>query len=688
MPKHRVIRKDNFAVNLLPVDVIKDRNSQTTGIEKLISLSEIAAAQATLVSPGHDDEVPVYMVGDMHGNALKLLAVLGLTGVVKLNPDTFKAWAELYESTSPATDYFGSIQRYHADKLDEAKAHYKRLVIRPDNFDDQIKRILDRLSWNSNFSGQIILLGDVLHDRGHSDFMTVLLMERMSQKKIHYTYCLGNHDQGVLIRYIWKGMGYSTLDYEGDKFDRQFFNGLMSQKPSDSQSYDYGALSAKQKKQFTKAYEIALKHAKLFEPVSVGDEIVIGSHTLFNPDLLPTISQELKTILALKNTEETRRASPELIEDINRMLQKAIFNKKCWGMLAGTLIEHKSALAKSLMARKSDVAASNEDGYEGLIASFTTGEYRNYYSVYGHDLEGKVDHLGKLNPVTIKQDDTRGSEVFLCLDTLIGRPKSSSWSQVASAWSKPGRSEASLPDAGFYQGDLLICSIKPELKNPDQKLIQSQKAVINGIYAYENWYKSLSQAERSPAYDQDRQIALLMLDDVVSSESPSAVRLVLQDFAMGLYGSRLQQFTAGYADHRHNLLSYLLDSINAAYPPLSLAVKLGSAEAGSHSFTIDYPVMQGVAPENERLATIKKAAFQKMKLIGEKAQAERSGIDVATMRANNARRNAPPSTPGVRRVVESRPDPTIGDDPTPASPPSSPSGLRRGLSSLFNHKKK
>jgi hypothetical protein len=98
--------------------------------------------------------------------------------------------------------------------------------------------------------------------------------------------------------------------------------------------------------------------------------------------------------------------------------------------------------------------------------------------------------------------------------------------------------------------------------------------------------------------------------------------------------------------------------------------------------------MEGVAPENDRLATIKKAAFQKMKLIGEKAQADRSGLDVATVRANNTRRNAPPSTPGVRRVVESRPNPTGVGDRTPASPPDSQQGLRRGISSLFNNKKK
>jgi hypothetical protein len=136
----------------------------------------------------------------------------------------------------------------------------------------------------------------------------------------------------------------------------------------------------------------------------------------------------------------------------------------------------------------------------------------------------------------------------------------------------------------------------------------------------------------------------------MSAETPSAVRLVLQDFANDLYGAKLASH-AVLLDHRNNLLSYLLDSINAAYPPLSLAVKLGSAEAGSHSFTVDYPEETGRASENTRLSKIKSEAFQKMKSIGVKAQSERSGIDAAKIKENNLSRNKPQST-GARRVVD------------------------------------
>lgn len=658
MPTQRTIRKDNYAVNLLPIEVVKDGATLTTGIDRLISASEISAAQARLVPPGHDDELPVYMVGDMHGNALKLLAVLGLTGAVRLQPDSFKAWADLYESVPPATDYFGAISRYNQDKLADAKDLYQRIIKRPEDFHEKIKQILDKLSWNPNFSGQIVLLGDVLHDRGHSDFMTVLLMERMSQKKIHFTYCLGNHDQGVLLRYVWpaKGMGYGTEQFAGATLDRQFFQGLMAggEKAEDAQSYDYLALSPKQQKLFVKAYETVLRHIKIFEHVSLGDQVVIASHCLFQPKLLKRLSQTLKTILQMKNTGEDREVSIELIDDINRMFQKAISTKKSWGFLAGALIDYHNELYKTISSRKTTIA-SDYGSLEALQAAYSSGQYSQYYSVYGHDLDGSLTQLGKINPKAIKQDPTHSGDISLCLDTMIGRPKHSVWNTTASAWaSRNNRTAATSPHPedvkGFYEGELLICSIQPEVKDPDQKLIQTQKAVLNGIHAYENWFKNLGLGERTSAYEQERQIAFTMLTDVMGAETPSAVRLVLQDFANDVYGAKLASHSM-LLDHRNNLLSYLLDSINAAYPPLSLAVKLGSAEAGSHSFTVDYPEATGRDSENARLARIKSEAFRRMRSIGLKAQSERSGVDLATIKANKLTGSKPQST-GTRRFVD------------------------------------
>jgi|GEM_PF-3352652 len=656
MPQPRTIRKDNFAVNLLPIEFEKDGVRQTTGINRLISASEIAAAQAKLVISGNEDEVPIYMIGDMHGNALKLLAVLGLTGAVRLQPESYKAWADLYESIIPATDYLGEIWFNHPERLDEARTIITRLTKRPENFQDQIKRILDKLTWNPDFKGQIVLLGDVLHDRGHSDFMTLLLMERMHQKKLRYTYCLGNHDQGVLLRYTWpqKGMSYGSEQFfsGGKRSDPQFSGSLMATSPSDTQSYDYRVLNAKQQKLFIKAYEVVLRHAKLFEHFCVGDDIVVASHCVFLPSLLPSLSRELKTILRLKNTDETRDPSPELIDDINRLLQVAIFDKKYWAALTRALGDYHTTLHQTLSHRGTvEIAHVNHNWTPAwLKEQYTTGDWKRFYCVYGHDLDGGMSHLGKVNPSTVKRNPDQ-TDVFLCLDTMIGRPKLSALYNAVAAWATYKKLREPLAEdiSGSYEGDLLVCSIKPEVKDPEQKLVQTQKAVINGLLAYENWYKHLDTAvARTPAFEQERKIALMMMNDVVDAQSPSAVRLVLQDFAKDIYGAKLAEHST-LKDHRNNLLSYLLDSINAAYPPLSLAVKLGSAEAGSHSFTLDYPELPDTPSENARLAKIKSEAFLKMKQIGVKAQSERSGIDVATLKAN-ASATRPSS--GGRRIVD------------------------------------
>jgi hypothetical protein len=340
-----------------------------------------------------------------------------------------------------------------------------------------------------------------------------------------------------------------------------------------------------------------------------------------------------------------------MIDDINRMMQQVIADKKYWPKLVVALGEFQNPIYQVLSHRLKELGHMSPD-WNGawLKEQYSTGRYTSYYSVYGHDLEGKVKNLGKLNPTEVKRDPTSGGDVWLCLDTMVGRPKNSALKTALAGWadSRNNRPADEEEIKGWYEGDLLICSIKPEIKDPEQKLVQTQQAVLNGLMAYENWYKSLPAGERTAAYDQERQIAHMMLTDTMAAETPSGVRLVLQDFAKEIYAAKLASHSQ-LRDHRNNLLSYLLDSINAAYPPLSLAVKLGSAEAGTHSFTIDYPDIQGEPSENARLASVKSVAFQKMKQIGIKAQSDRSGVDVATIKANNAQ---PKSPSGPRRFVQ------------------------------------
>ena len=120
-------------------------------------------------------------VGDMHGNAFKMIHFLCSSGMMQLTPNDFKKLKNIY---------------------------YKKFGLTKEDFDSW-KEILKR----ANFSTEItaLFIGDILADRGRNDYLTLLIFQAMQEKKAPYKITLSNHDALFLSKYA-KAQACEKLD--------------------------------------------------------------------------------------------------------------------------------------------------------------------------------------------------------------------------------------------------------------------------------------------------------------------------------------------------------------------------------------------------------------------------------------------------------------------------------------------
>jgi hypothetical protein len=261
--------------------------------------------------------MPTYIVGDLHGNALKLLTVLYLSGAVQYDAATHKKWSDLYYKCQPNIPLSYLISRYTtpANKSSIQKEHKK--WHRPSSFDSDIQKILKSLVWNKSFQGQIVLCGDQVHDRGRSDYMTLSLMHQLSTHGINWTYVCGNHDQALVMACT----GGWWLADQDPKSSRNTWMASQNQ----ACSWDYGLLDSKHQKNMQVLARSALKHMKMVEIIPCGDNTIVCSHAPLPPDMLPYVYNQLATILGQQQLSPDTPMSRLLISGINTLFQAAAF---------------------------------------------------------------------------------------------------------------------------------------------------------------------------------------------------------------------------------------------------------------------------------------------------------------------------------------------------------------------------
>lgn len=197
----------------------QDKKAQlATQLAKIMDQDYIVDVSADLKSypPQHSSEklLPgdVLPVGDLHGNVLKLIYILVRHQLIHMDPATYQQIVDIYNTPTPSPKSSDTeINEY------KTKMH---------NF---IQIICDCVRGSDpNLVGKIILMGDLLGDRGQNDSYTwVLLHYLLSTKDANgegfiKTIVASNHDNVALLKLL------RDIDYYPDPQNIIFKNSLVN----------------------------------------------------------------------------------------------------------------------------------------------------------------------------------------------------------------------------------------------------------------------------------------------------------------------------------------------------------------------------------------------------------------------------------------------------------------------------
>ncbi|MEY2700719.1 MAG: hypothetical protein RIQ52_1474, partial [Pseudomonadota bacterium] len=580
----QIVTKESFWVDLTPM-----------GADRLQNYS--ALATRIINSPQSSDEAPVFIVGDMHGNATKLISTLVITGAVQITKADYELWCSIYAALPPNVfdqrDWSWVQSQPDMDRRKRANMLFENCM-RPENLIKDLQLIFKTLRWNKAFNGQIVLLGDQLHDRGSSDLMTLLLMQEMHRHGINFTYILGNHDQGALVAYLHGNpdiAGNNILSVPAGLQGKD----LLVAKPTDRCSWDYQLLPRGQKKIFREALKTVMTHLRLAEVITVGREYVVCTHAPLRPGLVCRVVNQLAALHG-QSVEQTPAAmSPVLIEQMNTLFIRALNGKAA---LRQSLAQASSSgsLAQFIKLRK---AESTDETFAGQATCQT---YPGYINIYGHDDAGTAGMTRLMGPVSSKDPSPMThSSHLVCLDTRVGRPSMDvqkfqiDASQILSSYATPNSIDTDIrklyvENEKSDAGGLLLVTVRPKYKNPAMKLEQLRAIATDACHSYAAWIQYLIKTKTSlSGFDESRtakSFEAAMLAPTV--DTPQKARQVIARFARGDFHQ--SDIRASLPTGQHALISHLLDSINAHCPPLTLAMKIGISEMNSshQRFTVEY----------------------------------------------------------------------------------------------------
>jgi hypothetical protein len=115
----------------------------------------------------------VLALGDLHGNALKLMYFLIRHGIAKLTDKQYQQLADIY---------------------------YKDVTELSSNDIVKFKTIVSEVHYQS--SAHICFIGDDLADRGSNDYFTLLIFQALHQAHVNFTILLSNHNTEFLKVYL------------------------------------------------------------------------------------------------------------------------------------------------------------------------------------------------------------------------------------------------------------------------------------------------------------------------------------------------------------------------------------------------------------------------------------------------------------------------------------------------------
>jgi hypothetical protein len=153
------------------------------------------------VDLGLDDAITEVQFGDMHGNTLKILALLKSTGIIDIPKDKYDDFVKLYTDTyNLMEDHSRKGQTTNGDlRYRTWKRFTKENPVFTAEMNIQFEAILASIHV-INKERFVTFLGDILSDRGASDYLTLKLLAHLKKEGMQYRIIFSNHD----LEFVWQ----------------------------------------------------------------------------------------------------------------------------------------------------------------------------------------------------------------------------------------------------------------------------------------------------------------------------------------------------------------------------------------------------------------------------------------------------------------------------------------------------
>jgi len=304
-------------------------------------------------------------LGDLDGNALKLVYFLIREGVLQISPEEYDRLVAIYQI--PA-------EKLTKEILADFRAIlHKATITKP--------------------TPVITFIGDDLADRGMNDFYTLKIFEKLSLEGVKFSIIASNHSAQFLKQYAIDLNAENQTIFTGN--NREFGSSLHNLQTLLKNSAVSGVSAAE-------IDQIMIKHylPKLvlltYEQVSE-KELGIYSHAPIDAFSIMDIAE----IQSVDFHDETSAALMQTIDHINAMFQRSLFASKKHLLLNMTKIQ---AFEKLLNDRYSDL--------EKAIKADPNLDYKRNYDVL--NIHG---HVGNEKPAP----DVHFMWKFLNLDSQLGK---------------------------------------------------------------------------------------------------------------------------------------------------------------------------------------------------------------------------------------------------------------------------
>ncbi len=326
----------------------------------------------------------ILSIGDLHGNAIKLIHILRLFGVMTLQN---------------AADYEVLLNIYDKETMCLTLNELERF-----------KEILDQATINK--PGLLIFIGDEFADRGSNDYFTALVLDKLHHSQVAYRIHLSNHGL-IALEYITTHVR-KTLGGPGQTQSLDNLIGLFAKFPTTESTF---------RAIFSDAY---LKHLSLVG-YTLKDKLTIYAHA---PIDIYTI-EKLAILFGVPIKWDTMDNIVGMIDRINEIALAAINSNTFFKCYINVSSYQRSAGATAHMQQydfhsffdRTDPSVSNPI-YELLWnRQYETGaisgrlEHDDYLFVHGHIGKKMVPLAGYFN-----LDNCLGKPKEIRIDRQTGQP--------------------------------------------------------------------------------------------------------------------------------------------------------------------------------------------------------------------------------------------------------------------------